>query len=195
MKKAIKNILLKMPAIVSALTLLASCGAEAPVNRTYPCRFYLDTRIHPVSKLITAVTSYNYYVKTTVDYRSGAFHVVTYSRDGQNNPEDLTLTAQTEIYAFTGGIYLGANKSIIVGLTNFNGPVAYDGMCPNCIEQYASVDFPLSWNTTVSEVKCDKCKRTYSLETGTITGGNNGKPLMRYLVNYTGPYSMLRIGN
>ena len=82
-----------------------------------------------------------------------------------------------------------------MGLTNFNGPVAYDGMCPNCIEQYASVDFPLSWNTTVSEVKCNKCKRTYSLETGTITGGNNGKPLMRYLVNYIGPYSMLRIGN
>ena len=120
---------------------------------------------------------------------------MTYSRDGQNNPEDLTLTAQTEIYAFTGGIYLGANKSIIVGLTNFNGPLAYDGMCPNCIEQYASVDFPLSWNAVVSEVKCNKCKRTYSLETGTITGGNNGKPLMRYLVNYTGPYSMLRIGN
>ena len=91
-----------------------------------------------------------------------------------------------------------AKNGFILGTSNFNGYVAWDRQCLNCILQYGGTNYPLEWTGNRQSVICNKCKRVYSLENGTITSGGQGKEdkmLMQYRVTYTGIGSVLTVGN
>jgi nitrite reductase/ring-hydroxylating ferredoxin subunit len=90
---------------------------------------------------------------------------------------------------------LGANNGIIIGCSNFQGHVAWDRQCPNCITQYGGTNYPLELNGIRQSVMCKKCKRTYSLETGAITEGAKGEALMRYGIDYKGLGTPVSVGN
>lgn len=174
--------------------LLSGCEAEDLYSTRYPCRFIFNTQLHSTSKICTALTSYDEFVYVTVSASNGIYQVK--ATDRKNQTETTKLTTAKETYAYSSGIYLGANNGFILGLTNFNGPVAWDRQCPNCIDTYGNTDFPLSWSdTNVFEVKCAKCGRSYSLETGAITSGGKGEALMRYRVSYGGTGTLLTVGN
>lgn len=181
-------------AMVAAVTVVAGCGGESTVSRRYPCHFTFHTEWHPTSMIVTALNSYNYYVSIAMTTYRGAY--VVNSSDAKGTKESITLSNELENLAYSGGIYLGAGGaygSIIVGRTNFNGIVAWDGQCPNCATGYTS-SYQLKWTDNATVVKCSNCGRTYSLETGAILSGNKGDRLMQYIVSYV-PNGVLGIGN
>jgi hypothetical protein len=66
------------------------------------------------------------------------------------------------------------------------------------LEQYGGTNYPLEWTGNRQSVICDKCKRIYSLENGTITSGGKSKsdkPLMQYRVTYGGKGTDIYVGN
>lgn len=127
-----------------------------------------------------------------------------YIKRWKNQTETIILSTAKENYA--NYTYLGAGNDpkdakkngFIMGLSNFSGPVAWDRQCPNCLEQYGGTNYPLEWTGNRQSVICDKCKRIYSLENGTITSGGKSKsdkPLMKYVVDYHGTGSDIHVGN
>lgn len=179
---------------------LVSCGAENSISRRYPCQFIFKTQFHPGTSIETALNGQGIYTFVSAKRQNGAWHIYSTLNDGRNHTEDIALTLATENYA--NYTYLGAGNNtdatkngFILGQTNFNGYVAWDRQCPNCITQYNSTNFPLEWTGNRQSVICQKCKRTYALETGAITSGNKGDALMRYQVSYAGIGSILTVGN
>lgn len=179
--------------IVMLAVLLGSCGEDS-VSRRYPCHFTFHTEWHPASMIVTALNTNNYFVSVSMSPYKGAYVVNTSDRKGKT--ESITLTNDLENLAFSGGIYLGAGGSggnIILGRTNFNGYVAWDGQCPNCATGYTT-KYKLQWTDNDTSVRCSNCKRTYSLETGAIIEGNKGDRLMQYIVSYVNG-GVLGVGN
>lgn len=127
-----------------------------------------------------------------------------YIKRWKNKTETIILSTAKENYA--NYTYLGAGNDpkdakkngFIMGLSNFSGPVAWDRQCPNCLEQYGGTNYPLEWTGNRQSVICDKCKRIYSLEYGTISSGGKSKsdkPLMQYRVTYGGQGTDIYVGN
>ena len=169
--------------------ILASCQAESPFSRKYSCQFVFSYDQHPTSLLFAAARSAGTYVYVTAsgDGSSSFRHIYVTSNDGKTPREDNVIS--TEIEKRTACI-LGAsnNIGIIIGMTNFNGLWAYDRSCPNCTNLQA-----LDWTGNRQQVACPKCKRTYDLETGSITNGEPGESLLRYLCAFDG--TLLRAWN
>ena len=180
---------------------LVSCGAENSINRRFPCQFIFKTQYHPGTSIETALNNQGTYTFVSAKQVKGVWHIYSSLNDGKNKVDEYTLSMAEENYANYN--YLGAGNDtkdatkngFILGLTNFNGPVAWDRQCPNCITQYGSTNFPLEWTGNRQSVVCKKCHRTYALETGAITDGNKGDALMKYDVKYNGIGSILRVGN
>lgn len=169
------------PILLSLLLLLFSCHAEENISHKYLCRFAFTYGLHPTSKLVTAVNNPGYFVSVSMGRVNGLQHVYVSPADGTDD-EDIPLTTEPENMIT---YELGAYNGIIVGSTNFGGPVAYDRQCPNCLEQYGTMGFPLTWKEKKSQlVECKKCGRTYSLETGALENkkSNSEQGLMRYSV-------------
>ena len=150
--------------------ILASCQAEAPFSRKYSCQFVFSYDQHPTSLLFAAARSAGAYVYVTAsgDGSSSFRHIYVTSNDGKTPREDNVIS--TEIEKRTACI-LGAsnNIGIIIGMTN------------------------LDWTGNRQQVACPKCKRTYDLETGSITNGEPGESLLRYLCAFDG--TLLRAWN
>lgn len=182
--------------ILIALTILLSfcgCDAESMFSSDYACRFIFYTQYHPGTTIETALTGYGMYTMISVGKRNGVWHVYSTLNDGNDETEDITLTTAEENYLDYSN--LGASNGIIVGLTNFSGIVAWDQHCSNCLRNYGGSSYPLSWTGNRQSVSCSKCGRTYSLETGAITDGDEGISLFRYRVSYSGTGSVLTVTN
>ncbi|MBQ7421536.1 MAG: hypothetical protein IJV27_05310 [Prevotella sp.] len=165
--------------LISAIFLfLYACKGEEQISRDYLCRFAFNYQLHPTSKILTAVNSPGYFVWVTIARSNGIVHVLVHPADGSGD-EDNALTTDKENYIT---YELGAYNGIFIGCTNFGGPVAYDRQCPNCLETYGTVNYPLTWvESKPMFVECTNCHRTYSLETGAPNEG--GKRLMQYIVS------------
>lgn len=160
------------------------------ISRRYPCRFQFHADYHPTSIIITACKSPGTYVYiyTEID-KQGVRHVYAQLNDGKTPTEDNIIATDKE--ANYSAYLLGANNAIglIVGMTNFNGLVAYDRVCPNCTGKRA-----LSWSEkNHQQVFCNVCKRTYDLETGALLSGSEGDALLRYGASFNG--TVLAVGN
>lgn len=193
-----------MVMMVVIMLFFSSCGAENSISTQYPCQFIFRTELHPGTSIETALNGAGVYTMVSAQKKNGAWHIYSTLNDGKNQTDDYTLSTAKENYANYS--YLGAgcdaknplNNGFILGLSNFNGPVAWDRQCPNCILQYGGTNYPLAWTGNRQYVICSKCHRTYSLENGTITEGGQGKgdkALMRYRVSYAGIGSILSVGN
>lgn len=171
------------------LIALIACKADEIVSRSNLCRFVFNYDLHPTSLLFAAARNAGYYVFVTTegDGKTTVRHVYVTSNDGKTPREDNIISTDRENYS---SYQLGANNSIglIIGMTNFNGLWAYDRSCPNCISLKA-----LEWTGNRQQVICNKCQRTYDLETGNIISGEAGESLMRYFCSFDG--SLLRAWN
>ena len=164
---------------------LISCGAEDSISRKYACQFTFQTQNHTGNTLETALSGYGTYTFVSAMYKNGTWHVYSTPNDGKGNTEDILITAATE-KQHINSTSLGANNGIIIGQTYFNGIVAYDRQCPNCIDQYGGTNYPLEWNKENRQlVTCSKCHRTYELEYGSVNDGEKGSRLMQYLITYS----------
>lgn len=167
---------------LSTLLLLCACNAQDPISREYRCWFLFSYTDHPTSILFTAVQnpgSYAY-VTTRGDGKQSVRHVTVRFNDPSVKEEDNIIRTELENNLRYD---LGVNNDIglIIGCTNFDGPRAYDGCCPNCPAPRA-----MSWSGNRQQVTCGKCSRTYSLDTGNIISGDDGKSLMRYNCAFDG---------
>lgn len=183
-------------AMLLFVLLLTGCDAENSISTRFPCRFYFNPKLHTGTTIETALNNVGNYTMISVK-NDGIWHIYSTLNDGKNQTEDIKITTdriegwdnKVKTYA------LGANNGIIIGCTNFRGLVAWDRQCPNCITQYGGVNYPLEWNGIRQSVGCKKCKRTYSLETGAITEGDNGDHLMPYGISYSGLGTPVSVGN
>ena len=176
--------------------ILAACEAENRISTRFPCNFYFNPKLHPGTSIETALNNLGNYTFISVK-NNGIWHIYSTLNDGRNITEDIKITTdRTEGWDNRIKTYaLGANNGIIIGRSNFQGLVAWDRQCPNCITQYGGVNYPLELNGIRQSVMCKKCKRTYSLETGTITEGAKGDPLMGYGIDYNGIGTPVSVGN
>ena len=165
--------------LVTMLLFLGSCRGEEQISREYLCRFSFDAVLHSTSKIVTAVNAQGYFVWIEMSKQDGVMHVKVHPADNSGD-EDIALTTAAENYI---SYELGAYNGIFLGRTNFSGLAAYDRQCPNCLHEYNTFTFPLTWTSKPMEVKCAKCNRTYSLETGASPQG--GRRLMQYGVRET----------
>ena len=176
--------------------ILAACEAENRISTRFPCNFYFNPKLHPGTSIETALNNLGNYTFISVK-NNGIWHIYSTLNDGRNITEDIKITTdRTEGWDNRIKTHaLGANNGIIIGRSNFQGLVAWDRQCPNCITQYGGVNYPLELNGIRQSVMCKKCKRTYSLETGTITEGIKGDPLMGYGISYNGIGTPVSVGN
>ena len=171
-------------ALLAVVLLVSACEGDNPFSRRYACQFMMKQQTHPASLAFAAVQSPGMYVAvtTTGDGRSSLRHVYVTSNDGKTPREDNIIRDEDEIRR----VYqLGRSNEtgLIVGCTNFNGPVAYDRSCPNC-EALQVLDF----TGNRQQVGCQGCGRTYMLDTGGIVSGDRGEELMRYNCQYNGAW-------
>ena len=187
LEKSIKIILFLLFTI--NYSLFISCEAEAPVSRKYVCRFIFSYKEHSTSLLFAAATNPGTYVYVTSkgDGKTSVRHVYVNSNDGKTPQEDNVISTDLENYS---SYLLGASNSIglFIGTTNFNGLWAYDRACPNCTNLQA-----MNFTGNRQQVICHRCQRTYELETGAISSGDEGSSLMRYNCSFDG--SILRAWN
>ena len=176
--------------------ILAACEAENRISTRFPCNFYFNPKLHPGTSIETALNNLGNYTFISVK-NNGIWHIYSTLNDGRNITEDIKITTdRTEGWDNRIKTHaLGANNGIIIGRSNFQGLVAWDRQCPNCITQYGGVNYPLELNGIRQSVMCKKCKRTYSLDTGAITEGAKGDPLMGYGISYNGIGTPVSVGN
>lgn len=170
--------------LLFTLIVLVSCGAEDSISRKFACQFTFQTQNHPGNTLEIALNGLGSYTFVSTSYKNGTWHIYSTPNDGSGKTEDIPIIVETE-KKITNLTNLGANNGIIIGHTNFNGTVAYDRQCPNCINQYGGTNYPLDWDAdNRQKVTCKKCHRTYNLEYGSIEAGGDGDRLMQYLLEY-----------
>ena len=191
-------------AILLGGSILSSCDADNSISTRYFCQFIFRTIYHPGSTIETALNGPGSYTMVSAKKVNGAWNIYSTLNDGKNKTETIVLSTAKENYANYSNLGAGndlkdaTKNGFILGLSNFNGCVAWDRQCLNCILQYGGTNYPLEWTGNRQSVICRKCKRVYSLENGTITSGGQSKedkPLMRYQVAYTGIGSVLKVGN
>ena len=187
-----------------AMLLLCSCDAENSISTQYLCQFIFRTQYHLDCSIVTALSGAGTYTMISARKVNGVWNIYSTLNDGKNHTETIILSTAKENYANYSHMGAGNNTTdatkngFILGTTNFNGYAAWDRQCPNCIQQYGGTNYPLEWTGNRQSVVCNKCKRVYNLENGTITSGGQGKndkALMRYRVVYSGNGSVLTVGN
>lgn len=179
-----------------SIYMLVACDAESRISTRFPCNFYFNPKLHPGTSIEAALNNVGNYTFISVK-NDGIWHIYSTINDGRNLTEDIKITTD-RVEGWDNRIKtrdLGANNGIIIGLSNFQGLVAWDRQCPNCITQYGGTNYPLELNGIRQSVICKKCNRTYSLETGAITNGAKGDPLMGYGISYKGLGTPVKVGN
>jgi nitrite reductase/ring-hydroxylating ferredoxin subunit len=179
----------KLFGLIVAL-LCCACEGDYPYSRRYACHLMLKYELHPTSLAFAAVKSPGMYVSITTkgDGRTTVRHVYITSNETGTTTEDIIIRSDDENYR-TFQLGRSNETGLIVGCTNFNGPVAYDRSCPNCESLQ-----PLMFTGNRQQVACSACKRTYMLDTGAIISGDDGQPLLLYSCQFNGTWLIVTNG-
>ena len=172
--------------------MFAACTADDSISRNYRCSFIFDTSLHPMPCQLTGIIGNNgHFCKVEYSVVKGVSHLKT-TRNYDGATEDVALTTAKESQI---SFALGANNCIIIGTSSYDLQlVAYDGQCPNCLNDYNGYSYPLAWQNSGQQLHCAKCDRTYDVNNGTIADGAAGKKsLLRYMVAFDG--TVLRVWN
>ena len=186
MKKAL------LPFYLLTFLLLLACTADDSISRNYRCSFIFDTTLHPLPCQLTGILGNNgHFCKVEYRIAGGVSHLKT-TRNFDGATEDIALSTAKESQI---NFALGANNCIIIGTSSYDLQlVAYDGQCPNCLDEYSGTNYPLTWQNGGQQLHCAKCSRTYDVNNGTVADGPAGKKgLLRYMAAYDG--SVLRAWN
>lgn len=156
--------------------------------------FVFDNSIHQDATLQSALNqmSPGVFCRIYETSEGGATYFVFESNQGLSsrqkaNADDMRRTRVIGVYNKTG---------IIVGYGNLSSPAtlyAYDSQCPNCYRETGMASYKLAVNQK-GIATCAKCKRQYDLNNNGITA-SEGKKLMKYRVNCTGPLGVLSVNN
>ena len=162
--------------VIGLCAVLMACGAESNISHEYQCYFVFDTTLHPLPCQLTSVLGNpGLFVKVESNMVQGVRHLKT-TPNYDAAPEDIMLRNEREKTRCD----LGANNCIIVGVSSFNGLVAYDGQCANCLVEKGGLH-------------CAKCGRSYDVNNGVVASGTSGRSLLMYAVAFDG--SILRVYN
>ena len=105
--------------------------------------------------------------------RNNARHLKT-TRNYDGATQDILLSTDRENQQ---RCTLGAGNCIIIGTSSYDNTfIAYEGQCPNCLNQYGGTRYPLSWQNN-----------------GTVVSDGGGHQLYRYNAGFDG--QMIRAWN
>lgn len=171
--------------------LLAACGGNDAISRSYPCHFIFDTSLHPLPCQLTAILGNSgHFCTVSLSYSDGIRRLTTV-RNVDGNQEVIPITTAKESQVTTA---LGADNSIIVGTSSYDFQlVAWDGQCPNCLADYSGTHYPLTWQQNGLRLYCARCKRAYDVNNGVVADGTPGLQLLRYMAVLDGV--VLRVWN
>ena len=176
--------------LLSICLMLVACNANDSISRENRCQFRFDTSLHPLPCQLTGILGNpGHFAKVQSSMVQGVRHLKT-TRNYDNATEDIMLRSEQESKT---ACELGANNCIIVGVSSFNGLVAYDGQCANCLKELGGTNYPLTWQNNGMQLHCAKCNRTYDVNNGTIASGTSGRELLRYRAVFDGV--ILRVYN
>ena len=178
------------------LLLLIFCGCEVDnqYSSTY-CNFIFQASLYPTSALTRAVAGSggNFCIVKAVLEKS-VYHLKLTPNQGAYDQTDLDLTISNAIgNEKINYNTMGQKRGLIIGRTYSGVLCAYDLQCPNC-----DFNYELRWADNPQELKCDKCKRVYSIysEYSTVKSGDKGKTLEQYKrVTYNPERGILSVQN
>ena len=178
--------------MIAVVLLLSACDAEQQYNSHYPCNFIFYTQHHPESSLSKVnETNPGFFVAVEVK-RVNGINTVYCSPNSGNADAALKLTNEVENnrLSYTD---MGAGGRLIIGCTTLNGLRAYDGMCPVCLENGSSTNYPLTWYDNGKNVKCSRCSTVYSLNDDGISVEGKQSRLLQYHFLYGVGYDQTQI--
>ena len=164
---------------------LISCDGEEKYSRKFPCSFVFQAQYHTASLLTRSLGNPGMFVIVSATQRQGVTHLLVNAADGQSEDIAMSTAIENERTYYEN---MGANRSLIIGLSNFDGLKAYDRQCPNCMEETDGTNHPLSFTNNGQAVSCGRCKRIYNLNAeGMPQNGQQGDiALLQYVVAYDG---------
>ena len=167
-----------------ALLCFSACSdVEDSIYRGHQCYFVFDTTLHPTSHLAMAVGNTGHFLIVKSSMVAGIRHILT-TRNYDNATEDTPLTTDKEAQTTCK---LGAGNAIIIGRSSYtNLLVAYEGQCPNCLNDYSGTNYPLTWNDNGQQLNCARCKRSYDVNNGVVAAGEGGHQLYTYNASFEG---------
>ncbi len=171
-------------------SLFSSCmDSEERFSKDYACQFVFYGDLHSVSALLRTMDNPGLYAIVTSYDRNGITYLNVSLNDGQPS-ETIPLTTAKEQHINYSA--MGANRALIIGCSNFEGIKAWDRQCRHCLDNNSNVNFPLTFSNNGRNVECQKCGRSYVLETGSSA---DGVRLYEYHARYDINSKMLPVTN
>lgn len=176
------------------ILLCCACEVDNQYSSTY-CNFIFQASLFPSSALTRAVAGAGgdfCIVKAVLE--KGVYHLKLTPNQGSFDQTDLDLTISNAIgNERINYNTMGQKRGLIIGRTYSGVLCAYDLQCPNC-----DFNYELHWADNAQELRCDKCKRTYSIysEYSTVKSGDKGRALEQYKrVTYNPENGILSVQN
>jgi hypothetical protein len=167
---------------VGVLSLMTACNDDV-VNEycNYTARLVYHGDMTPLQPLNAAINGINTFAMVSMPDNTAATYQLKAQLYGQGAEQTTVALSGSPIP--TMGLDNG--KGFIIGRSSMrdNEPFVFDRVCPNCYKEHRDTKYVLSFADALT-VKCDACKRTYSLlNGGLVTSSNNGDKLFRYRVS------------
>ena len=165
--------------MLAVVLLFTSCDAEQQYNSHYPCNFIFYTQHHPESSLSKVnETNPGFFVAVEVKRFNGINTIYCTPNIGEADaPLRLTNEVENNRLSYTD---MGAGGRLIIGCTTLNGLRAYDGMCPVCLENGSSTNYPLQFIDNGKNLKCSRCSTVFSLNNDGISVEGSQSRLLQY---------------
>ena len=178
--------------MIMVVLLLSACDAEQQYNSHYPCNFIFYPQHHPESSLSKVnETNPGFFVSVEVKRVNGINTIYCTPNTGDaDSPLRLTNEVENNRLSYTD---MGAGGRLIIGCTTLNGLRAYDGMCPVCLENGSSTNYPLQFIDNGKNVKCSRCSTVYSLNNDGISIEGSQSRLLQYHFLYGLGYDQTQI--
>ena len=174
----------KLALLTICLLLWACDDAENSIYRGHACYFIFDTSLHPIPcQLTAAMGNPGQFLIVSTTMSNGMRHIHT-TRNYDHATEDIPLTAQKETNTRCS---LGANNAIILGRSSYtNLLMAYEGQCPNCLDNLGGTNHPLAFTANGMQLQCRRCQRSYDVNNGVVAAGEGGHQLYTYNARFDG---------
>jgi hypothetical protein len=178
--------LTRFVAVVAMLSTVTACNDDI-VNEycNYRARLVYHGDVTQLAPLSAAINSINTFAMVSMPDNTAATYQLKAQLYGQGAEQKTVALSGSPIP--TMGLDNG--KGFIIGRSSMrdNEPFVFDRVCPNCYKEHRDTKYVLSFADALT-VKCDACKRTYSLlNGGLVTSSNNGDKLFRYRVTAYNP--------
>ena len=172
----------RLVVFVGVLSLVTACN-EDMVNEycNYTARLVYHGDMTPLQPLNAAINGINTFAMVSMQDQKATTYVLK-AQLYESKAETYQVSLGSAVLPTLG---LDNSKGFILGRSSMrdNEPFVFDRVCPNCYKEHRDTKYVLSFVDALT-VKCDACKRTYSLlNGGLVTSSNNGDKLFRYRVS------------